>query len=172
MAAPDWPRTGITTAPANQTHGGPRLTSNENKNADDDLCHSMRLSCHHVRFREGREGDEVNIAAEACARWRCRKLWHILERFVSGTIPDSGEKGWWFFPGIVRTTPDALEGEFPTRGNKRAARGNGGLPRLGHSFHLIVTGIAFPRIPKSKVDRRAALSPASPLLPMQYARVR
>ena len=33
--------------------------------------------------------------------------------------------------------------------------GNGGLPRLGHSFRLIVTGIAFPRIPASKVDRRA-----------------
>ena len=45
---------------------------------------------------------------------------------------------------------------FPTSGNspigenQRIARGNGGLPRLGHSFHPIVTCIAFPRIPKSK----------------------
>ena len=35
-------------------------------------------------------------------------------------------------------------GEFPLGENRWVARGNGGLPRLGHSFHLIVTGIAFP----------------------------
>ena len=32
------------------------------------------------------------------------------------------------------------------------------------------TDITFPRIPKSEVDRRAELSPASPLSPMQYTR--
>ena len=42
-------------------------------------------------------------------------------------------------------------------GNKRVAGGNSGHPRLSHSFYLIVTGIPFPRIPKSKVDHRAEL---------------
>ena len=37
-------------------------------------------------------------------------------------------------------------GEFTPRENKRVARGNGGLPRLGHSFHLIVTGIEFTEV--------------------------
>ena len=61
---------------------------------------------------------------------------------------------------------------FSPRGNKRiAGGGNGGLPRIDHYFHLIVTGIAFPRFPKSEVDRRGELSPASPLSPMQYTRV-
>ena len=60
-----------------------------------------------------------------------------------------------------------LEQGFPTGGNSPLGGisglhgGNGGRSRLGHSFHLIVTGIAFLRIAKYKVDRRAELSPAS-----------
>ena len=49
-----------------------------------------------------------------------------------------------------RTGVPNLEGIAP-RGNKRVADGNSGSPRLGHSFHLILPGTAFPRLPKSKM---------------------
>ena len=41
-------------------------------------------------------------------------------------------------------------GEFPPRGggNKRIAGGNGGFPRICHSFHMVVRRIEIPRITK------------------------
>ena len=60
----------------------------------------------------------------------------------------------------------------PPRGNKRVAGGGGWWTSETRPFiSPDGTGIAYPRIPKSKVDNRAELLPASPSSPMQYIRV-